>query len=152
CILDAEGRVILRQRFAMTPSCLVAFAQQHLGPEAHVALEATTNTWAVARLLKPYAAEGGVSNPLKTKAIAEAKIKPDKVDALVLAQLLRCNYLPKVWEPDAATQELRRLTSHRAGLVAERTAVKNRLHAVLAERLLTSPLNQLFSATGLAWL
>ena len=34
-----------------------------------------------------------------------------------------------------ATQVLRRLTSHRAALVADRTGVKNRLHAVLAERL-----------------
>ena len=41
-----------------------------------------------------------VGNPLKTKAIAEAKIKTDKVDAEVLAQLLRCDYLPAVWQPD----------------------------------------------------
>jgi transposase len=62
-----------------------------------------------------------------------AKIKTDKVDALVLAKLLRCDYLPRVWEPDAATQRLRRLTHRRASLVADRTAIKNRLHAVLAE-------------------
>jgi hypothetical protein len=31
--------------------------------------------------------------PLKTKAIAEAKVKTDKVDAEVLAQLLRCDCL-----------------------------------------------------------
>ncbi len=34
-----------------------------------------------------------VSNSLKTKAMAEAKVKTDKVDALVLAQLLRCDFL-----------------------------------------------------------
>jgi len=37
-----------------------------------------------------------VSNSLKTKAIAETKVKADKVDALVLAQLLRCDFLPRV--------------------------------------------------------
>ena len=50
--------------------------------------------------MRPFVAAVVVSNPLKTKAIAEAKIKTDKVDAEVLAQLLRCDYLPDVWQPD----------------------------------------------------
>ena len=48
-----------------------------------------------------------VGNPKKTKAIAEAKVKTDKVDAEVLAQRLRCDYLPSVWVPDATTRVLR---------------------------------------------
>ncbi len=59
-----------------------------------VALEATTNTWAIVRLVKPHVAEVVVSNPLRARAIADAKVKTDKVDAFVLAQLLRCDYLP----------------------------------------------------------
>jgi transposase len=93
-----------------------------------------------------------VSNPLTTKAIASAKVKTDKVDALVLAQLLRCDYLPQVWQPDAATQELRELTGHRAGLVGDRTRLKNRLHSVLAGRLIAPPVPDLFSVEGRAWL
>ncbi len=93
-----------------------------------------------------------VSNPLQTKAIAQAKVKTDKVDAHVLAQLLRCDFLPRVWEPDEPTQELRRLCSRRASLVADRTAIKNRLHAVLAQRLLLPPDGELFSKAGRAWL
>jgi hypothetical protein len=49
-----------------------------------------------------------VSNPAKTRAIAEAKVKTDKVDAQILAQLLVADYLPAVWLPDAATNALRR--------------------------------------------
>jgi transposase len=37
-----------------------------------------------------------VSNPAKTRAIAEAKVKTDKVDAQILAQLLAADYLPTV--------------------------------------------------------
>jgi hypothetical protein len=48
------------------------------------------------QILERYVKQVVVSNPLKTKAIAEAKIKTDKVDAEVLAQLLRCNFLPVV--------------------------------------------------------
>ena len=53
-----------------------------------VAIEATCNTHAIARLLERHVGRVVVSNPLKTRAIAEAKVKTDKVDAQVLAQLL----------------------------------------------------------------
>ena len=50
-----------------------------------MALEATTNTWAVVKAIEPYVKEVVVPNPLRTKAIAQAKVKTDKVDAYVLA-------------------------------------------------------------------
>ena len=49
-----------------------------------------------------------VSNPAKTRAIAEAKIKTDKVNAAILANLLAADYLPPVWLADADTAALRR--------------------------------------------
>jgi transposase len=152
CILDAQGAVITRRRFDLTPTNLLDFCKRHLGPQAKVALEATTNVWAVVKLVRPLVGEVVVSNPLATKAIAQSKVKTDKVDALVLAQLLRCDFLPTVWQPDDATLELRQLISRRTGLVGQQTAVKNRLHSVLAMRLLTVPCPQLFSNDGLAFL
>src|SRR5581483_2649354 len=113
---------------------------------------ATTNTWGVVAILKPFVKEVVVSNPLRTRAIATAKVKTDKVDALVLAQLLRSNYLPRVWEPPQAVEEARAVTGRRAALIADRTAVKNRIQACLRERLIMSPGRQLFSARGRAWL
>jgi transposase len=100
-----------------------------------VALEATTNCWAIASILEPLCTEVVVSNPLRTRAIAEAKIKTDRVDALVLAQLLRCDYLPRVWFPDEQTRQMRQRSSERANLSADRTRLKNRIHAVLHQRL-----------------
>ena len=41
------------------------------------------------RLIEPRVGRVVVSNPMKTRAIAEAKVKTDKVDAAILAQLLR---------------------------------------------------------------
>ncbi len=152
CVLDQAGQCVAQHRFNLTRHSLLEFAQQQLTADDRVAVEATTNTWAVVALLKPHVAEVVVSNPLATKAIASAKIKTDKVDARVLAQLLRCDFLPRVWEPDQATQEIRRLTSRRASLVSDRTTVKNRLHSVLAQRLLTYAGPDLFAKAGLAWL
>jgi transposase len=101
-----------------------------------VALEATTHCWAVARALQPFVARVVVSNPMATKAIAKAKVKTDKVDAAVLAHLLRLGYLPEVWQPDDATRDLREWTARRTRLVGQRTAVINRLRSTLAQRLL----------------
>lgn len=152
CIVDADGRVVLRHRLELTRERLTSFARNYLTPDDLVAVEATTNTWAVVRLLKPFVAGVVVSNPLKTRAIAEARVKTDEVDAHVLAQLLRCDFLPGVWQPDEATERVRRLTARRARLVGQQTAIKNRLHAVLAERLIEVPFKTLFSNAGVAWL
>ena len=152
CIIAAGGQVLARFSIAGTRAALEAFAKLHLLPTDQVALEATTHCWAVARVLRPFVGRVVVSNPLQTKAIAQAKIKTDKVDALVLAQLLRTDFLPLVWEPDETTEARRVLCSRRAGLVAERTRLKNRIHAVLAHGLIAVPAGDLFSKSGQAWL
>jgi transposase len=137
--------------FPLTRPRLQAFAERTLRPTDHVALEATTNSWAVADVLRPHVARVIVSNPMATKAIAQAKVKTDKVDAAVLAHLLRCDYLPDVWQPDAPTQRMRQLTGRRAALVQQRTALRNRIHSVLAMRLIETP-DYLFSKSGVQWL
>jgi transposase len=150
-ILDDAGRLLLNQRFPATRAALEAFAREHLAGCA-VALEATCNTWPVAGILQPLVAELVISNPMRTRAIAEAKIKTDRVDATVLAHLLRLDYLPRVWLPDEPTQALRRHTTERANLVADRTRIKNRIHAVLHQRLIEAPPGDLFSPRHLRWL
>lgn len=152
CFLDEHGAVLQRRRFALDAPALEQFARDHLLPTDRVALEATTNTWAVVRSLQPWVSEVAVGNPLKIKHIAEAHVKTDKIDAEVLAQLLRCNYFPRVWRPDEATLALRELTGRRTALVSQRTAVRNRIHSTLAMRLLTYKKRDLFSRGGLLWL
>jgi len=152
CIVDAQGRRLERHRIELTRAKLEAFIRERLCPEDHVVLEATTNTWAVVDLLESHVAEVVVGNPLRIRAIVEAKVKTDKVDAEVLAQLLRCDYLPRVWQPDAATRRLRELSSYRAGLVTNQTRLKNRVHSLLAQRLIREPVAVLFSKQGVGWL
>jgi transposase len=89
----------------------------------------------VARLLEGHVARVVVSNPQKTKAIAEAKVKTYKVDAEVLAQLLAADYLPAVWLPDEETHALRRQVARRAHIVRQRTRLKNRVQSILHRNL-----------------
>src|SRR5512135_3658908 len=82
---------------------LEAFART-LGPQDCVVLESTALTWPIAELLGRFAGMVTVSNPMRTKAIASAKVKTDKVDARVLAQLGAADFLPEVWAPDEVTR------------------------------------------------
>jgi transposase len=151
-VLDAGGNSIKRGKFAVTADSIIAFANEHLHMRCYVAVEATSNTWAFVRLIRDHVANVVVSNPMKTKAIAEASIKTDKVDARVLAQLLRCNFLPSVWQPGPAIEHGRALAARRTSLVRGRTAIRNRIHSVLAARLIVEPPGQPFSASWLTWL
>ena len=135
-VLDARGKSIQQGQFAVTADSIAQFAKEHLNIRCCVAVEATSNTWAFVRLIRDHVAQVVVSNPMKTKAIAEANIKTDKVDALVLAQLLRCDYLPSVWVPTSDIEDKRALAARRTALVNHRTAIRNRIHSVLARRLI----------------
>jgi transposase len=107
-------------------------------------MEAMTNAFAAARLLLPSGARVVISDQRKTRVIAESKIKADKIDARVISELLRVDYLPEVWLPDVQTEELRHLMSDRQSNVGRRTEVKNRIHAILHRDLLDG--ERLFSS------
>ena len=123
-----DGR--LRRLGRIETGQLRTFAQS-LGAGDHVVLESTAMTWAIAELLAEHAGRVTVSNPMRTRAIALAKVKTDKIDAKVLAQLGAADFLPEVWAPDEATRALRRRVAHRSNLVRQRTRLRNQVHAVL---------------------
>jgi hypothetical protein len=52
-----------------------------VGITQHWSGHTASNTWSVVALIEPHAAEVVVSNPLRTRAIAEAKVKTDRADA-----------------------------------------------------------------------
>src|SRR3982750_498494 len=147
-----DGVVWQAGRVATTPEELRLFAGRP-APSDEVALEARGNTYAIATLLASRVARVVVSNPGKTRAIAEAKVKTDKVDAAILAQLLAADFLPPVWLPDPGTHALRRQVIRRAHLVRQRTRLKNQVQAILHRNLVPRcPAADLFGHKGRAWL
>ena len=147
-----DGLVRQAGQIATTPEALRLFADS-LAPSDEVALEATGNTHAIVRLLQGRVARVVVSNPQKTRAIAEAKVKTDKVDAEILAQLLAADYLPAVWVADEDTQARWRQVARRAHLVRQRTRLKNQVQAILHRNLIPRcPAADLFGLKGRRWL
>ena len=147
-----DGRLRPHGRVDMTRSGLEGFARG-LTKEDEVVVEATGNAMAVVRVLSPHVARVIVANPLQVKAIAHARIKTDKIDAGVLAQLRAADFLPEVWVPDPETERRRRLVARRNQVVRHRTRVKNEIHAILAAHLVPPcPHAELFNGPGRAWL
>ena len=93
-----------------------------------------------------------LSNPLRTKAIAEARIKTDRIDAKTLAYLLRGDLVAESYVPTRKNRERRALIRHRASLMQMRVDIKNRIHALLDKHELTHTYTDLFGKQGLEWL
>src|SRR5579859_5237644 len=98
-----------------------------------VAFEAAFGWGWLVQLLEDYGFDPHLVHPLQCKAIASARLKNDKVDAAILAQLLRADLLPEAWIAPPQVRQLRALLRHRASLVRLGTQQRNRIHAVAAD-------------------
>jgi transposase len=103
-------------------------------PKTPVAIEASGTWWWLVDLLEGLGHQPVLSHPKKTKAIASARLKNDRVDADRLVRLLRGDLLPTVWIPPAAVREARELVRHRTQLAWVRGEIRNRVVALLARR------------------
>ncbi len=147
-----SGQVRLAGRVQTEPEELALFAQS-LAADDQVALEATGNALAIARVIEPHVGRVVLANPKAVKGITQTGAKTDKIDARTLAKLLAGGFLPEVWLPDEQTRILRRRVSHRAQLVRHRTRAKNQVHATLIRNLKGKPpVADLFGVRGRRWL
>ena len=139
-------------RIKTSVAALELFAQS-LAADDQVALEASGPALAIKRILEPHVGRVVVANTRKVRAIAEAKVKTDKVDAATLCELLHAGFLPSVFSPDEWTRSLRRRLQRRSQLVRSRTRAKNELHAVLTRNLKgRPPMSDVFGKAGREWL
>jgi transposase len=150
-VVDEEGQVLSNCRVACDQESMRGFFEQ-LGEPAQVVMEATSNWYWLCDLLEEMEIPVSLSHPLKTKAIASARIKTDKIDAATLAQLLRGDLLPRAHLSSPQARLDRELLRNRAMLVRMRTSTKNRIHALLAKLNLVFGEGGLFTQKGKRWL
>jgi transposase len=127
--VDREGRVLL-QPVRVDHADLESWLKKNLRPTDHVVIESTTNAWHVYDLLAPLVERVVVANPIRVKQIAQARVKTDIRDTLILARLLAANLVPEVWVPPAHVREMRQLLSQRRQFVETHTQIVNRMHSV----------------------
>jgi transposase len=154
-ILEEDGKLLDEIRFANTPEEIEEFAGKlsTFHDEVKAVVESTGNLWIqIHDRLEEHGFEVALSNPAKTRLIAEAKVKTDKVDARTLAALLRADMLPTCYVPGEELRSRRELLRHRLNLVKNRTEVKNRIHGLLDKHGLRMPGATAFSNDNVDWL
>ena len=150
CVMDDCGTILSEGRCANGDlPRLPAFSWK--GAKRAV-MEAGGNWYYVYDIIEPLVNGLLLAHPLRLRAIAAARVKTDAIDARTLAHLLRSDLIPAAYVPPPAVRELRERLRYRVDLVKQRTALKNRVHALLAKEGLASPVTDLFGREGRRWL
>lgn len=129
CVVDRSRRVISTGQVRNK----VADLTQLFGQMApmRIVLEASTKAFWMADRLEEMKHEVVVVDPGRTKAIGAARIKNDKLDAKVLADLCAADLLAKVDRPTEDQRLDRLLVVTRAGLVKARSRLVTMVRSVL---------------------
>ena len=93
-----------------------------------------------------------IADAVKVKGLAPLACKTDKIDSGVLAELARRELVPEIWLPDPEVRAERERARFRLHLVKHRSALKNRVHAILFQHGVPSPGSDLFGVGGRALL
>jgi transposase len=145
-LMDNMGKVIDERRIQNLD--ITQYLQGNVPRETYAVLEATRNWAFMYDILAEHVVRVELAHPKELKAIATAAVKTDQIDARVLANLARLNFLPISYAAPKEIRDLRLYTRHREWLVRQRTQAKNRIHAVLARYNLVSTVADLFGARG----
>jgi len=141
-VIDEAGREVEKARVENKRCSILAYIEQikKIDEEISAVVEATSNSSKLYDELEEELRSISLANPLKTKAIASARIKSDKIDSRILALLLRSDLIPKAHMPAKTTREIRELTRYHVSLTRVMTSLKNRVHAILVKYEINSPI------------
>ena len=148
-VLGPDGKIVAQNRVPneFVPDFLKPFGVGKVG------LEASTHVAPLYRRLVEEGYDVLVSHPKKTRYIAEARIKSDRVDSKAIAELVRLDALPLSYMPPKNIALLRERVRRRAFLVRERSKLMVKIRGVLAYEGLKPPEEYgLFTRRGVEWL
>jgi len=151
-VLDGAGMIVARQKlFHDNREQMTAFFTR-FGPDAIATVEATRNWYWLYELLENQQLPVKLAHPQQVRVIAEAKVKTDKIDAWVLAQMERTGWLPESYIPSREIRDQREALRYRISLVRARAMFKNRVHAILDKLGIVHKFTDLFGVAGLEFL
>ncbi|MGI0132503.1 MAG: IS110 family transposase [Thermoplasmata archaeon] len=130
---DAAGTLVSQERFGATDAELVGYLGRLPGRK-HVVLEACTLWEHFFDAAESTGASVVLSNPYRTRLIAEASLKTDKLDSEALATLLRLNSVPLSYAPPPEVRALRNLVRERVYYRREAASLKNHVYSFLLRR------------------
>lgn len=155
-VMDETGKITERRRVSSSREGVLEALRSHRGDDGgtmKAVLEAGYGWGPIYDWIGEVADEVLLAHPLKVRAIADAKIKTDKLDSEMLAHLLRADLIPEAYAPSKEVRATKRVLRQRMFLVRLRTMVKNRVRALLSQHGISPPpVSDLFGKKGLLWL
>ncbi len=133
-VKDEQGNKLVEDKFINNEENFGSFMQQFKPEETKIVIESTCVWEYIYEILEAKRYEVKLANPSRTRAIAEARIKTDSVDASTLADLLRANLVAESYIPPKEVRRLREITRERRTFVKQTTQIKNKIHAILIKR------------------
>lgn len=149
-VMDEKGKIRKQTEILNEENKIRRFFRKYQGEK--VAVESTMNWIPFYENLESLGCNVLLSNPLQTKAIASARIKNDKVDSRVLADLLRTNLLPAAYIQPRDIRDLKELVRQRINYVELRTRMKNKIHSVLFKTNVKHAFTNLYGKKGMEFL
>jgi len=148
-IMDCGGKIVSQRRI-VNDKVLSYLSDYQID---RIGMEASNQVAPLYRQLRKNGYDISVSHPKKTRYIAEAKIKSDRIDSKAIAELVRLNALPSAYMPDEETAKLREQVRRRAFLVRERVRLRVKIKSVLTYEGVKPPADYgLFTEKGMEWL
>src|SRR4030095_2741515 len=148
---DRHGKITSKITVPVTQAALESYFSKQ-DRRSQVVVEATGNWMYLYETIERYTPEVVLAHPLKTRAIAEARIKTDTIDATTLAELLRLDGIPKAYIPPREVRDMRELLRYRASLVSIRVGIKNKIHAVLTKNGIDCIFSDVLGRSSQLWL
>jgi transposase len=150
-VKDNEGKELETEKFENSKENFVKFLKVYLPDDTKIVMESTSVWEPIYDMIEEMKFPVKLANPVKTRAIAEARIKTDKVDASTLCDLLRANLVAESYIPSKEDRLYRNLVRTRKTLVQGRTKIKNKIHSVLTKTGLKLPYKTLCKSS-MAWI
>lgn len=147
-VLDDDGNEVDRRELSHDDREKMIAYLEGIGADGVAAVEATRSWYWFVEMLEECGLKVKLAHPLRVRLIAEARIKTDKIDAGILAQLERTDFLPEAYIPPREVRDSRELLRCRLALVATATSLKNRVHALLDKLGIQHGFTDLFGKGG----
>lgn len=118
-IMDQNGNKVTSQSIPNSCDSLKSFFATIPAPFT-LAVEATYNWYFFMDIAEKFAKTASLANSYELKAFAKRHKKTDKIDARLIADILRKGFLPTVFIPDPSIRSLKELLHYRINLVRDR--------------------------------
>jgi transposase len=150
-VLDSDGTELWTRRIDNDPLTL-GLEIEEAGPAPEVVLEATWGWYWAADVIAEADGSVHLAHPLGIAGFENRRVKNDRIDARLLADLLRMGRLPESWIAPEGIRHQRELVRYRRKLSQLRAGLKAQAHAVLGKEGLGPPINHLWGPGGSVWL